>query len=144
MVLTWGASMAERGAVAKKEPWWGGGRGLMCGCVILKEPLNHSGPQFPQLDPALPRHHSFIYSQAHKQNGNLKHKWLPEEVNQDYELMRPAQQEISIAREGEGCSSSLQLKYLPREGNLIPLQKKRGGKETYCFSLVLLFLFPRG
>lgn len=64
MVLTWGGSMAARGAVAKKKTQWGRGMGLMCECMILKEPLNHSGPQFPQLDSSLPRYHGFIYSQA--------------------------------------------------------------------------------
>ena len=65
MVVTWGSSMAARGAVAQK-PRWGGGMGLMCTGVILKEPLNHSRSQFPHLDSSLPRHHGFIYSQAHE------------------------------------------------------------------------------
>ena len=49
MVLTWGASMAAKGDVAKtdgEEAW------VWCLGVISKEPLNHSGPQLspPCLD----------------------------------------------------------------------------------------------
>lgn len=61
--------MAARGAVAKK-PRWGGGMGLMW--VILKEPLNHSGPQFPQLDSSLSRHHGFYLFSGSRVKGKCE------------------------------------------------------------------------
>lgn len=40
--------------------------------VILKEPLNHSGPQFPQLDSSLSRHHGFYLFSGSRVKGKCE------------------------------------------------------------------------